>query len=90
MPTTAQLLRQVVDYYHETLKQRPEALEYLETRGLKSSEMIERFQLGFANRTLGYRLPAKNRARRRGDCAGGCRSWASCARAGTSTSTARW
>jgi hypothetical protein len=24
--------------------------------------MIERFKLGFANRTLGYRLPAKNRA----------------------------
>ena len=26
------------------------------------AEMIDRFQLGFANRTLGYRLPAKNRA----------------------------
>ena len=25
------------------------------------SEMIEHFRLGFANRTLGYRLPAKNR-----------------------------
>jgi len=24
--------------------------------------MIDRFKLGFANRTLGYRLPAKNRA----------------------------
>ncbi len=37
-------------------------MKYLESRGLKSSEMIDRFQLGFANRTLGYRLPAKNRA----------------------------
>src|SRR5688572_24325166 len=45
------LLRHVVDYYHETLKQSPEALEYLEKRGLRSSEMIERFRLGFANRT---------------------------------------
>jgi DNA primase catalytic core len=56
------LLRKVVDYYHETLRQSPEALKYLRSRGLESSEMIERFRLGFANRTLGYRLPAKNRA----------------------------
>lgn len=57
----ARLLVQVVDYYHETLKQNPEALAYLKKRGLASSEAIDRFKLGFANRTLGYRLPAKNR-----------------------------
>jgi len=57
----ARLLLQVIGYYHETLKQSPEALAYLEKRGLRSSEAVERFQLGFANRTLGYRLPAKNR-----------------------------
>jgi DNA primase catalytic core len=56
-----ELMLQVVGYYHETLKESPEALGYLESRGLRSSEMIERFRLGFANRTLGYRLPAKNR-----------------------------
>ena len=56
------LLSQVVDYYHETLKTSPEALEYLQKRGLNNSEMVERFRLGFANRTLGYRLPQKNRA----------------------------
>ena len=55
------LLRQVADYYHETLKQSPEALEYLQKRGLNSAEMIERFRLGYANRTLAYRLPHKNR-----------------------------
>lgn len=55
------LLRQVIDYYHDTLKQSPEALAYLEKRGLKNVELIERFKLGFANRTLGYRLPEKNR-----------------------------
>jgi DNA primase catalytic core len=54
-------LLQVVGYYHEQLKQSPEALGYLEKRGLHSSEMVERFRLGFANRTLGYRLPQKNR-----------------------------
>jgi DNA primase len=52
-------LVQVVDYYHATLKQSPEALAYLESRGLKSPEMIERFRLGYANRTLGLRLPMK-------------------------------
>jgi DNA primase len=57
----AKLLLQVVSFYHETLKQSPEALAYLEKRGLKHAEMIGRFQLGFANRTLGYRLPASNR-----------------------------
>ncbi|MDY7096259.1 MAG: CHC2 zinc finger domain-containing protein, partial [Acidobacteriota bacterium] len=51
----------VAGYYHETLKQSPEALEYLESRGLRSAEMVERFQLGFSNRTLGYRLPQRNR-----------------------------
>jgi DNA primase catalytic core len=56
------LLKQVTDYYNETLKQSPEAMKYLQSRGLTSSEMIDRFRLGFANRTLGYRLPASNRA----------------------------
>jgi len=55
------LLRQVADYYHETLKQSPEALSYLQKRGLNSAEMLERFRLGYANRTLAYRLPLKNR-----------------------------
>jgi DNA primase catalytic core len=55
------LLRQVADYYHETLKQSPEALAYLQKRGLSNAEMIEHFRLGYANRTLAYRLPQKNR-----------------------------
>ena len=56
------LLTQVVGYYTETLKQSPEAMKYLASRGLTSPELIDRFRLGFANRTLGLRLPAKNRA----------------------------
>lgn len=54
-------LKQVIDYYHETLKQSPEVHEYLASRGLDCSQLIERFKLGFANRTLGYHLPEKNR-----------------------------
>jgi DNA primase len=57
----AALLAQVIDYYHATLKQSPEALAYLASRGLDHPELIDRFQLGFANRTLGLRLPAMNR-----------------------------
>jgi DNA primase catalytic core len=56
-----ELLRQVIGYYHDTLKQSPEALRYLESRGIRSQEAIERFRLGFANRTLGLRLPESNR-----------------------------
>jgi len=55
------LLAQVVDYYHETLKASPEALAYLQSRGLDHPELIDRFRLGYANRTLGLRLPEKNR-----------------------------
>lgn len=52
-------LQQVVDYYHATLKQSPEALDYLASRGLNHPELIDRFRLGYSNRTLGYRLPIK-------------------------------
>jgi len=55
------LLKQVALYYHATLKESPEALGYLEQRGLRSGELVERFQLGFSNRTLAYRLPPKTR-----------------------------
>jgi len=54
------LLAQVIDYYHDTLKQAPEALAYLRVRGLDGA-LVERFRLGYANRTLGLRLPEKNR-----------------------------
>ncbi len=57
-----ELMLDIVGYYNDTLKQSSEAMRYLESRGLKSSEIIDHFRLGFANRTLGYRLPAKNRA----------------------------
>jgi DNA primase catalytic core len=56
-----QAIKGVMDYYHQTLKQSPEALEYLAKRGLNNPELIDTFKLGYANRTLGYRLPEKNR-----------------------------
>jgi DNA primase len=54
-------LQQVIGYYHDTLKQSPEVLDYLKQRGLDHPELIDTFTLGYANRTLGYRLPQKNR-----------------------------
>ena len=55
------LLEQTIAYYHERLKQTPEALAYLARRGLDDAELIERHRLGFADRTLGLRLPEKTR-----------------------------
>jgi len=55
------LLGQVIDYYHQTLQQAPEALAYLQSRGIADPEAIARFRLGYANRTLGLRLPERSR-----------------------------
>lgn len=53
------LLNQTVDYYHQTLLTSPEAQAYLAARGLDHPELIQQFKLGYANRTLGLRLPLK-------------------------------
>lgn len=55
------LLNQTVGYYHQTLLDSPEALAYLSARGLTHPDLIAHFKLGYANRSLGLRLPAKNR-----------------------------
>jgi DNA primase catalytic core len=55
------LLGVVVDYYNRTLQDSPEAKRYLLKRGLQSGEIIDRFKLGYANRTLCLHLPASNR-----------------------------
>jgi DNA primase catalytic core len=55
------LLGQVADYYHRSLLEAPEALDYLKARGLGDPELIEAHELGYANRTLGLRLPEKTR-----------------------------
>lgn len=57
----AELLGQVVAFYHQALTSSPEALGYLARRRIDHPEALERFVLGLPDRTLGYRLPAKNR-----------------------------
>jgi DNA primase catalytic core len=53
------LMNQSLAYYRERLAQTPAALDYLKRRGIESA--IEPFGIGFADRTLGLRLPMKNR-----------------------------
>ncbi len=55
------LLNQTVGYYHERLLATTEATEYLAARGLAHPELVAHFKLGVADRTLGLRLPKKNR-----------------------------
>lgn len=51
------LLADVAGYYHERLKESPDALAYLSKRGIDNAEAIEHFRIGFSDRTLGLRLP---------------------------------
>ncbi len=57
----ATLFGQVVAYYHDQLKTSSVGRGYLAARGLDDDPLIERFQLGFADRSLGLRLPYRNR-----------------------------
>ncbi len=59
--TDAEIMLRVVDFYHERLTRTPAALDYLRGRGIYHEEAVERFRLGFADRTLGLRLPHMNR-----------------------------
>jgi DNA primase len=56
-----ELLGQVVDYYHRVLKESADALGYLARRKIGHPEAIDTFRLGYADRTLGLRLPDKRR-----------------------------
>ena len=55
-----ELLESVVAYYQANLRDAAEAQRYLEKRGIARPEAVERFRIGFSNRTLGYRLPSSN------------------------------
>ena len=57
-----ELLAQVVAFYARTLTESPEALEFLRRRRIAHPEALTTFQLGYANRTLGLRLPDKRRS----------------------------
>jgi DNA primase catalytic core len=61
----AALMKQIVDYYHERLMNAATgapARDYLAKRGLDDEATLKRLKIGFADRSLGLRLPQKNRA----------------------------
>ena len=55
------LLQQTINYYHQRLLETQHAQDYLKSRGIYCPEAIKTFKLGYADRTLGLRLPHKNR-----------------------------
>jgi len=56
----ARLFQQVVDFYAQRLREPGNAgRAYLASRGLDDGELLRRFAFGYADRTLGLRLPAK-------------------------------
>ena len=57
------VLSQVIDFYHTRLMTThgEAALNYLESRGLKDECLITEFKLGLSDRSLGLRIPHKNR-----------------------------
>ena len=86
----AELLEEVVGFYHQTLRETPEALAYLERRGAHPSGADRDLPAGLRRPHPG--LPAAGRdaeSRRRG-CAAGCNGSACCARPATSICAARW
>jgi hypothetical protein len=55
------LLREVLGFYRRKLQETPDALAWLQGHAITSPEVIERFQLGLSDRTLGLALPEGNR-----------------------------
>jgi DNA primase len=53
-------LQGVVEYYHQCLLNSPEALAYLESRGLNDVALITHFKLGVSDKTLTSTLAAKH------------------------------
>jgi DNA primase catalytic core len=53
----ALLLAKVVDFYHQTFLNQSAAMQYLQRRKCFHPEAVKLFKIGYANRTLGYRVP---------------------------------
>ena len=59
-PEVQNLLRWLVEYHHQALFRSKRALEYLESRGIRDREILRRFRVGFADRTLVRKLPPRD------------------------------
>ena len=58
----ARLMGMVAEFYHATFLNHPQAMAYLQKRKCFHPEAAKRFQIGYANRTLGYRVPKTTKA----------------------------
>ena len=56
------LMNIVTDFYHTTFMNQPQAMKYLQSRKCFHPEAAKHFQIGYANRTLGYRVPKTTKA----------------------------
>lgn len=56
-PADHELMRHVCDFYHAAFCNDPGAMGYLQKRCCFHPEAAKLFRLGYANRTLGYRVP---------------------------------
>jgi DNA primase len=52
-----ELLTHVTSFYQRAFLSDPKAMQYLEKRCCLHPEAVKRFKIGYANRTLGYRIP---------------------------------
>ncbi len=53
-----ELMRHVCGFYHQTFCNDAKAMQYLQRRCCFHPEAVKLFQIGYANRTLGYRVPS--------------------------------
>ena len=58
----ARLMGIVTDFYHATFCNQPQAMQYLQKRKCFHPEAAKHFKIGYANRTLGYRVPKTTKA----------------------------
>ena len=61
--TARRLLASVVEHYHRTLCERPDAQEYLKNRGLIDAELLKAWKVGYADGSLLKTLPKSGEVR---------------------------
>jgi len=58
------LMNHVIDFYHRSFLSDPKAMKYLESRLCMTPSAVKLFKIGYANRTLGYRIPGTTAGKR--------------------------
>lgn len=56
-----ELIRQVFDFYNDHLMGDQKTLKWLSDKGITDIDLLKQFRVGMADRSLGLRLPQKNR-----------------------------